>query len=241
MCQGYAPERYELSNVDDILLGGIDCKPYSSTYSTTKMCKAIDDALLIAPDASMEQCTCADGSEDYKTAGCCLASGRFNGLDLTAHGCLYPVEGVLGSNYVGKYTATSSGKPTVDLGESSEALVGRESGKATSKKNVQFMCPGKSTGDSLNIPEHKLFGRYESFEGSDSHVTFHMTGNSRMRQTDAADSNKVSHSEAVNAFSTRHFPATGECLSISLAKILLIWLLLIKFVFLQVTPRILTT
>jgi hypothetical protein len=211
MCGGFAPERHELITTDDILLGGIDCKPYSATYSTMNMCKEIDDTLLVAPDPSMVQCACADGGDDYKTTGCCLASGMYKGLDLTAHGCLYPVEGVLGSNYVGKYTATPDGtNPTVDIGEASEALFGRESGKTASKKNVQFMCPDKATGDKLSIPEHKFFGRYESFEGSDNHVTFHSTGNARMRQTDAVQSDKKSYSQKVNASSTQYFPATGE-------------------------------
>ena len=174
------------------------------------MCQAIDDALLLDPSAPMETCVCADGSDDYKTTGCCLASGNFNGLDLTAHGCLYPVEGVLGSNYVGKYSASSSAKPTVDIGKASEALIGKESSQTASKKTVQFMCPDKATGESLTIPEHKFFGRIESFEGSDSHVTFHSTGNDRMRQNDGDQTDKVSYSQKVDAFSTRYFPAKGE-------------------------------
>lgn len=209
MCEGFADERHTQTSVDGVTLGGIDCKPYSATYSTMKMCNQIDTALAVSSDPSMEQCACANGSDDYKTTGCCLASGKFNGLDLTAHGCLYPVDGVLGTNYVGKYTGTSSGKPTVDLGEASQAFVGLESSKTQTKKHTQFMCPDKASGDTLTIPEHKHFGRFEAFEGSSSHVTYLATGNHRMRQTDSAE-NDDAHTEIVSASSTKYFPATGE-------------------------------
>lgn len=206
MCDGFAPERHDATTIDAILLGGIDCKPYSATYATMDTCNAVDSILVSDPSAAgFEACVCANGSQDYKTSGCCLASGKSAGLDLTANGCLYPVEGVTGPNYVGKYTGTSSAKPKVDLGEAVEALIEREHEESKNKKHAQFMCPAEG----LKLAEHAFFGRYEAFGGSDSHVTYHYTGNPRMRQTDASDEDVTPFSAGVSASSTQHFPGTG--------------------------------
>mmetsp|Transcript_10984 Transcript_10984/g.20517 ORF Transcript_10984/g.20517 Transcript_10984/m.20517 type:complete len:963 (+) Transcript_10984:178-3066(+) len=211
ICDGFAPERYESNRIDDILLGGIDCKPYSTTYATMKMCKDIDSFLEINPsDDRNERCVCADGSDDYKTSGCCLAAGKYDGKDLTSSGCLYPVDGILGRNYAGRYTATGA-KPTVDLGESTEALVSRESEKQSTAKITQFICPSK-TGpgdDTLFLPELKAFGHYESYEGSDKHNTYQYTGNPRMRQTDHALDDAKPFSSKVSGTSAQYFRPTG--------------------------------
>jgi len=212
MCDGYAPERHESSAIDDILLGGISCKPYSATYATMQMCNEIDIILQGNPlDTDNELCMCADSSEDYKTSGCCLASGKYKNEDLTADGCLYPVEGMLGNNYVGRYTATGD-EPTIDLGKSAEALVARESSKVSSLKTTQFVCP-KATDPVKNLPltlaELSHFGYYEAYEGTSSHVTYHHTGNPRIRQTDASTNDVAAYSVNVKASSTQYYKPTG--------------------------------
>jgi hypothetical protein len=171
-----------------------------------KMCNEIDTILLGDPsNTNNEQCMCADSSDDYKTSGCCLAAGKYMGEDLTADGCLYPVEGILGNNYAGRYTATGV-KPTIDLGKSSEALVARETSKVASRKITQFVCPKETTDTILDV-DH--FGYYEGYDGSDSHITYHHTGNPRMRQTDALASDVVANSVNVKASSTQYFKPTG--------------------------------
>lgn len=176
-----------------------------------KMCNEIDTILQGDPsNADNEQCMCANSSDDYKTSGCCLASGKYMDADLTAEGCLYPVEGVLGNNYAGRYTATGV-KPTIDVGKSTEALVARESSKVASRKTTQFMCPKETTpGDALlALEELRHFGYFEGYDGSDSHITYHHTGNPRMRQTDASASDVEAKSVIVKASSSQYFKPTG--------------------------------
>lgn len=211
MCDGFAPERHESNKIDDVLLGGIDCKPYSATYATIKMCKDIDSSMEMDPfDNQSEKCICADGSDDYKTSGCCLAAGKYKGLDLTSSGCLFPVDGILGRNYAGRYTATGV-KPTVDLGESTEALVSRESEKQSSSKMTQFVCPSKTgPGDeTLFLPELKAFGHYERFDGKQKHTTYQYTGSPRMRQTDNTLDDVEPFSSKVRGTSAQYFRPTG--------------------------------
>lgn len=210
-CDGFAPERHESDTVDDVLLGGIDCKPFSATYATIKMCTYIDSMIEMDPsDKLNERCVCADGSDDYKTSGCCLAAGKYNGLDLTSKGCLYPVEGILGHNYAGRYTATGA-KPIVDLGESTEALVTRETLKGSSAQMKQFVCPSK-TGpgdDTLFLPELRHFGHYERYKGKEAHNTYYYTGHPRMRQNDASLEDAEPFSTKVSGTSSQFFRPTG--------------------------------
>lgn len=201
-CDGHAPARHTTSVTDEIVLGEVDCKPYSSTYNTKNMCTTIDFILSQDPTvAGMESCVCADGSDDYKTSGCCLASGTLNFMDLTAEGCLYPVAGEIGKNYAGKDTAAASGKPTIDVGKAVEAWSSHEA----SAKNAQFMCPAEG----ILLDEHKYFGRYEMLAGSSTHNTYIHTGNPRIRQGDASQAGATVHSSTVNGATTSYFPGTG--------------------------------
>ena len=167
------------------------------------MCKDIDFALDQNSNAQgYEKCQCANGKEDYKDKGCCLASGMYDHTDLTAEGCLYPVAGEAGTNYVGKDSdASDDGKPTVDVGKAVESW----STKEDSAKDTQFMCPAKG----VMIPEHKLFARYEGLNGNSTHDAYVHTGNARIRQDDASHSNAIIHSATINGGSTEYFPGTG--------------------------------
>ena len=210
MCDGNAAGRHELNDVNEVLLGGISCKPYSSTYATMKMCEDIDNALLSNPsDTSYEKCKCANGG-DYSISGCCLAAGMINGRDLTAEGCLYPVEGILGSNYAGRYGLPDSG-PTIDLGKSAEALVSKEEESTKDAKATQFVCPVKASTEVpiLSAAELSTFGHYEKYEGVAENVIYHYTGNPRMRQTDHADTSKIDVTAEVKASSSEYFKPTG--------------------------------
>lgn len=212
ICEGFAPERHESVNIDDILLGGIDCKPYTATYATMKMCEDIDSILQMDPaNENYEKCVCAESSDDYMNGGCCLAAGKYNGLDLTADGCLYPVDGILGPNYAGRYTATGA-KPTYDLGESAEAATTRETKKSSMTKITQFVCPSQTgPGDNtLFLPELKNFGHYERHDGKDKHTTYYFTGNPRMRQTDSLQDDAQPFLSNVRGTSSQYFSPTGE-------------------------------
>lgn len=201
-CEGHAPARHTTSVTDEIVLGEIDCKPYSATYYTKEMCTTIDFILGQNPSAAgMEACTCADGSDDYKTSGCCLASGSYNGMDLTADGCLYPVAGEAGTNYAGKDAAASSGKPTIDVGKAIQAWSSNE----PSAKDTQFMCPAEG----VLLDEHKYFGRFEKLSGSSSYNTYIHTGNPRIRQGDASHPQAAVYTSTVNGAKTEYFPGTG--------------------------------
>lgn len=203
MCSGHAPARHSTSVTDEIVLGEIDCKPYSSTYYTKKMCNKIDFILQNDPSAAnTEACECANESDDWKTSGCCLASGMLEGQDLTGEGCLYPVSGEAGTNYAGKDDNASSGTPSIDVGKAIEAWSTNED----SAKNAQFMCPAPG----VLIDEHKRFGRYEQLAGSASHDVYIHTGNPRIRQDDASNANAKTTSSAINGAGTQYFGATGS-------------------------------
>ena len=200
-CEGNAAARHTTGTVNEIVLGEIDCKPYSATYFTKRMCNRIDFILEQDPNASdMEPCTCADGSNDYNDNGCCLASGKFKSRDLTADGCLYPVAGEAGTNYAGK-DGSNSGKPSIDVGKAIQSWSSKES----SAKNVQFMCPAEG----FQIDEHAYFGRYEELAGSSSHNTYIHTGNPRIRQNDASNTNAKIHSSSVDGGTTEYVAGTG--------------------------------
>ena len=204
MCSGNAPARHKTVITNEIVLGEIDCKPYSATYYTKKLCGEIDFALDQDPTAAgFEQCTCANGSDDWKTSGCCLASGKYDFKDLTAEGCLYQVAGEAGTNYAGKDSdASNDDKPTVDVGRAIQSWTGEED----SATNIQFMCP--ATG--AMIDEHKSFARLEQLAGKSSHETYIHTGNPRIRQGDALHSDAAIYSSKVNGATTGYFPGTGE-------------------------------
>lgn len=200
MCSGFAPERYSLSNTDEIVLGEIDCKPYSSTFSTVKMCTDIDSILDLDPnEPGYAACVCADGSEDWKTSGCCLASGTFNGIDLTATGCLYPVSGVLDSNYAGMASDSSSDMPKIDLGKAVQNWKDNEE----SSKSSRFMCPAEG----LSKPEYEFFGYYEKFDGKVNHTTFYFSGDKRMKQEDVK--NGIAYVSTVTGYDPQHFKPVG--------------------------------
>ncbi len=202
-CEGHAPARHTTSVADEIVLGEVDCKPYSATYNTKNMCNTIDFILGQDPTVpGMESCVCADGSDDYKTSGCCLASGTLNFMDLTAEGCLYPVAGEVGKNYAGKDAGATSAKPTIDVGKAVEAWTTQEN----SAKNAQFMCPAEG----ILLDEHKYFGRYEMLSGSSTHNTYIHTGNPRIRQGDASHASAAVHTSVVNGADTNYFPGTGK-------------------------------
>lgn len=201
-CDGNAPARHTTSVADEIVLGEVDCKPYSATYNTKNMCTKIDFILGQDPTTpGMESCVCADGSDDYKTSGCCLASGALNFMDLTAEGCLYPVAGEIGKNYAGKDAGATNVKPTIDVGKAVEAWMSNES----SAKNAQFMCPAEG----ILLDEHKYFGRYEMLAGSSTHDTYIHTGNPRIRQDDASHGSATVYTSDVNGATTNYFPGTG--------------------------------
>jgi hypothetical protein len=200
MCSGFAPERHSLSATDEVVLGDIDCKPYSSTFSTVKMCSDIESRLNQIPnDPDYAACVCADGSEDWKTSGCCLASGIFNTIDLTATGCLYPVTGVLDPNYAGKASGSSSDIPTIDLGKAVEDWKDNEE----SKKSSRFMCPASG----IAKPEHAFFGYYEKYEGKANHTTYYFSGDMRMKQGDV--NNGTAYVSTVTGYDPQHFKPLG--------------------------------
>ncbi len=166
------------------------------------MCERVDFILDADPTtADTEKCECANESDDWKTSGCCLASGKLEGQDLTAEGCLFPVLGEAGTNYAGKDTSVSTGKPSIDVGKAIEAWSSNED----SAKNTQFMCPAPG----VLIDEHKHFGRFEELLGKSSHKTYIHTGNARIRQGDSNHTNAATYSSTVNGVGTEYFGATG--------------------------------
>lgn len=198
-CSGYAPQRHEFSDTDKIKLGGIDCKPYTATFNTVAKCTAVNAALTLDPNAAgFEACGCANGSNEWSTHGCCLSSGMHDGEDLAGSGCLYEVAGVVDPNYSGMDTTTAN---AVDLGTAIQSWIDRQESKVSST----FMCPAEGT----NIAEHSLFGQLESFDGSDSHVTYYHTGNDRMRQDDVSSEASTAYLSKVSGSSGKYFKPKG--------------------------------
>ncbi|EED96669.1 predicted protein [Thalassiosira pseudonana CCMP1335] len=208
-CSGYAPERRESSDADKIKLGGIDCKPYTSTFETVAKCAAIDAALQLNPNASgYENCVCANGSDEWSSQGCCLSGGIENGNKLSGEGCLYEVAGVVDPNYAGMDTSVAN---AIDLGTALQTWINKESADASSS----FMCPAAGSG----IDEHKKFGQYEAFAGSDEHLTYYHTGNDRMRQDDTANSASTAHMTAVSGSSGKYFAPKGLAGKVGTAQV----------------------
>jgi len=198
-CSGFAPTRNEFSDVNKIKLGGIDCKPYTATFDTIAKCSAINAALTLDPTSdSQESCSCANGSNEWSTHGCCLASGVSNGENLAGSGCLYEVAGVVDPNYAGMDTTTAN---AVDLGAAVKAWIDKQESKVSST----FMCPAAGEG----IAEHALFGHLESFDDRDSHVTYYHTGNDRMRQDDVSNASSTPYLSMVSGSSGKYFKPKG--------------------------------
>lgn len=198
-CSGHAPERHETSDIDKIKLGGIDCKPYTSAFKTIEKCAAIDAALQLDPNADgYEMCVCANGNGGWASQGCCLAGGMHDGTDLTGEGCLYEVAGAIDPNYAGKDASVSG---AVDLGTALQTWIARESPEAS----TEFLCPASGT----ELDEHAKFGYYETYAGSNKHVTFYHTGNDRIRQDDVANSESTVYSAPVTGVSGKYFQPKG--------------------------------
>lgn len=200
MCDGFAPERYLLTSTDEILVSGIDCKPYSSTYSTKKMCTDIASKLELFPNnVDSSACICADGSDDWKTSGCCLAAGTYEGIDLTATGCLYPVPGIIGPNYVGAAAGGSVDVPKVDVGRAvQDWKINQES-----SKHSRFMCPAEG----ISKAELAFFGHYEKYDGNMNHTTYYYSGDLRMKQSDV--NTGAAHVTKVSGYDPQHFKPLG--------------------------------
>jgi hypothetical protein len=201
-CKGTASDATAGDTDAHIALGGIDCMPYSATYATVSMCSSIDTILLADPTApGYKACSCVDGSQDWKTVGCCLAGGQYNGIDLTASGCLYPVAGSVDNNYLSY--SYKNGKPSIDVGAAIHAWTRSE----RPKTRKQFMCPA----DGVMLPEHKTsFGRYEAFDGVSQSVTFYQTSFPRIRQGDLLSVNATAKLTAVSGSAgQKYFNPTG--------------------------------
>lgn len=208
-CSGHAPERHELSDVDKIKLGGIDCMPYTSTYETVGKCAAINTVLSQDPSAvGYEACVCANGSDEWSSQGCCLAGGSNNGESLRGEGCLYEVAGIADPNYAGMDMSIAN---AIDLGSALQAWIDKEAANASS----EFMCPANEVG----LDEHDMFGAYESYDGSTSHVTYYHTGNDRIRQVDVTDSSSTVFSTPVSGGSGKFFKPKGVTTKVGTSQI----------------------
>ena len=208
-CSGHAPERHELSDVDKIKLGGIDCMPYMSTYDTVAKCAAINSALSQDPSAAgYEACVCANESDEWSSQGCCLAGGSNNGEILQGEGCLYEVAGIADPNYAGMDMSVAN---AIDLGSALQAWIDKEAARTSS----EFMCPAPGLG----LDEHANFGAYESYDGSTSHMTYYHTGNDRIRQTDVTDSSSTAFSTPVSGGSGKYFRPKGLTTKVGTSQI----------------------
>jgi len=206
-CSGQAPGRHETSDVDKIKLGGIECKPYTSTFDTIAKCTAINAALQQDPTApGYEACACANESDEWSSQGCCLADGIHNGINLRGNGCLFEVAGLVDPNYVGMDTSIAN---AVDLGTALQNWIDME----VSSPSSEFMCPASGA----QIDEHGKFGSYELYEESPEHVTYYYTGNDRMRQDDVA--NGAEYSTPVSGSSGRYFPPKGLTAKVGTSQI----------------------
>lgn len=208
-CSGQAPERHETSDADKIKLGGIECKPYTSTYETVAKCTAASNALQADQnDPNHEACVCANGSDEWASQGCCLAAGKHDGDDLRGHGCLFEVAGVVDPNYAGMDTTVAN---AVDLGTALQSWIQKESPSQSS----EFMCPAPGT----EIDEHVKFAYYESFDGSTEQVTYYHTGNDRMRQDDVANSASTEYVTPVTGSSGKYFAPKGLFIKVGTSHI----------------------
>ena len=208
-CSGQSPVRGETSDADKIKLGGIECKPYTSTYETVAKCTATNTALqLDANAAGYEACVCANGSDEWLSQGCCLAAGQHEGNDLRGEGCLFEVAGVVGPNYAGLDSSVAN---AVDLGTALQSWIDRE----VSAPSSEFMCPAKGTA----TDEHEKFGYYESFDGATQHVTYYHTGNDRMRQDDVSNTASTEYSTSVSGSSGKYFSPKGLTVKVGTSQL----------------------
>lgn len=208
-CSGHAPERHETSNVEKVKLGGIDCKPYTSTFETVAKCKAVNAALVLYPtDSDFEACVCANGSNEWSTQGCCLAAGKLDGNDLMGEGCLFEVAGIVDPNYAGMDTSIPN---TVDLGSALQNWISREA----SNPSTEFLCPAEGT----SIAEHGMFGYYEAFDGNTEHVSYYHTGNARIQQDDVNDPTSLEYIAPVTGSSGKYFPPKGLTVKVGTSHI----------------------
>lgn len=176
VCDGKTAERHTTNVMDEIFLGGIDCAPYSFTYATKMMCTNISQTLDAAPNTpGYERCVCADGSDDWRTKGCCLSGGKLD-TDLTGWGCLHSVPGKIGPNYLGK---------TGDVGRAVETWISRA--PADEPKFSKFMCPAVG----FRTAEQRELNYYEQFESKTQFTTYYDTGRERIQQRDAESSSSV--------------------------------------------------
>jgi hypothetical protein len=208
-CSGHAAARHELSTPEQIKLGGIDCKPYSTTFETMATCSAVNQALSDDPDAiGYEPCVCANGSTEWQNLGCCLASGQHNGMDLAGVGCLFEVAGIVDPNYVGMDQTIQN---AVDLGSAIKSWIDKQDSKLSST----FMCPAEGSG----IDEHAKFGQYESFDGLDIHPTYFHTGNDRMRQGDVDSSDSTIYQSRVSGSTGKYFKPKGLFTKVGVSQV----------------------
>ena len=173
-CSGNAKQRDETSSLDEIVLGGINCKPFSSTFATKMQCGKVADALALDSDAlGYAACACADDSDNWADSGCCLAAGMIDHMDLTGSGCLYRVPGILGPNYAGKDPSASG---SMDVGSAMKGFIDNEE----SKQSGRFMCPAGG----YKLTEHMKFNNYEYYHGQKVFDTYYNTGRPRIQQND---------------------------------------------------------
>ena len=199
MCEGTAPNRHLTSIIDEIALGGIDCKPYSSTFSTKMYCQKVADVLAATPGANgFEECQCADGNNNWSESGCCLAGGMLARNDLTGYGCLSPIPGVVDSNFLGQDTTDSD---KLDLGRAIETYINNKNLKSSSV----FLCPAEGKG----LAEHQKFGYYETYDGESQYVSFYDTGYPRVQPRDALDENAISYTSTVTGGTGKYMPPAG--------------------------------
>lgn len=198
MCEGTAPKRSETSITDEIAFGGIDCKPYSSTYATKMYCQKISETLKARPNApGFEECQCA-GSDNWSDSGCCLAGGMFQGGDLSGFGCLSPIPGAVDINLLGQ----DKSNPThLDIGKAVEEYINRKDLKTQSL----FMCPAAG----VKQMEHQKFDYYEQFDGESEFTIFYDTGLPRVQIGDDSNKSAIPYTSRVSGSSGHYMPPTG--------------------------------
>jgi hypothetical protein len=197
ICNGMAPGRSTTSDADEIMLSGIDCRPYSATFATHMYCSQVKDTLTSNHSASgFEMCQCANDNEDWATKGCCLSKGMISGADLTGAGCLVPIEGMVDTNFLGKSPSVAT---KLDVGRALDMYTS----KIQPKSSTKFTCPAKSTsfGKSLSssskegstwLQEHARFAEFEEYKGEASYLTYIDNSRARMLRTDESDNNTKS-------------------------------------------------
>jgi hypothetical protein len=201
MCKGNAPKRTETSNIDAIALGGIDCRPYSSTFSSKMYCQQISEKLASRPgEPGYEECECADSAlnNDWSGSGCCLAGGMFQGKDLAGVGCLFSIPGAVDTNWLGQDDKSST---ELDLGKAVEEYISRKDLKPQSV----FVCPAPGIGQA----EHQKFDYFESYDGQSQFVTFYDTGLPRVQIGDELNKSAIPYTSHVTGGTGHYMPPAG--------------------------------